>query len=108
MVLAVARLVRTASEPRLTGAEGAAAFIQHLTPCAHRGGAVAHPATPPGGAVLCLESGIMHPPTAPCLGAPGHRRGWSPCCTFLSQRGGGPCWMLALCLGVGCPGEATL
>uniref|UniRef100_A0A8C2NLM4 Intermediate filament family orphan 2 n=1 Tax=Capra hircus TaxID=9925 RepID=A0A8C2NLM4_CAPHI len=73
MVLAVARLLSTASEPHLTGAEGAAAFVQHLTPCAHRGGAAAHPATPPSGAVLCLESGIMHPPTAPCLGARGHR-----------------------------------
>ena len=101
-VLGVARHLRTASGPRLTGTEGAAAFGQHLPLCASRGGAGAPPATSPAG--LCSRPGawlsspgIVHPPTAPCLGAPGHRQGWSPCCTFLSQRGAiqGGCWHCA-------------
>ena len=92
--------------------EGAAAYGQHLALSAQGRGGGPSPMSPSG---LCSRpepgarplASCIHPPP-PCLGAPGHRQGWSPCCTFLSQRGGDPGRVLALCLGVGCPGEATL
>lgn len=41
--------------------------------------------------------GIVRQPAAPSLGAPGHRQGWHPCCTFSASAGAtqGGCWHCA-------------
>ena len=112
MVLAIAWHLRTASIPRLTGTQGAAALVHHFALRVHRAGGRGSPPPPsPGGAALmpgASSPDIVHQPAAPSLGARGHRQGWRPCCTFLSQRGCDPGWVLALCLGVDRPGEAAL